>query len=113
VESLEFTLASGEKTFRPMGLTDIPGGAGSSGVYAAVFGLGFLFAHKRIWIRAFDIATVLLGMIAVMMSQVRVSFVVLVISLVGTIALFAGRHGVRRSASLIFTVVGAALAAYI
>ena len=45
-EGLKIELANGERVLRPMGLTDVPGGAATAGMYAIVFGAGFLLtAH--------------------------------------------------------------------
>ncbi|HET6763466.1 MAG TPA: hypothetical protein VFH27_07330, partial [Longimicrobiaceae bacterium] len=37
VESLKLVTSSGERVFRPMGLTDMPGGAAISGLYSVLF----------------------------------------------------------------------------
>ena len=41
-ESLKIVTTGGVRVFRPMGLTDVPGGAASSGLYAVVLGLGVM-----------------------------------------------------------------------
>jgi hypothetical protein len=40
--SLQIQLASGERVFRPMGLSDVPGGAAYGGMYAVLLGIGIL-----------------------------------------------------------------------
>jgi hypothetical protein len=65
VSGLEITLASGERVFRPMGLTDSPGGAASAGMYAVLLGIGMLLSAKPPFKGARPIA--LVGMIAGLM----------------------------------------------
>ncbi len=43
-ESLKFTLADGQRVWRPMGLTDQPSGAGASGLSAILLGLGLMLS---------------------------------------------------------------------
>ena len=43
VGSLSIQLADGSRTLRPMGLTDMPGGAAGGGSFAILFGIGLLF----------------------------------------------------------------------
>ena len=62
---LEIVLASGERTFRPMGLTDSPGGAASAGMYAVLFGIGMLLSPKHPFAGARPLA--LFGMVAGLM----------------------------------------------
>lgn len=45
--ALEIQLASGVRVFRPMGLTDTPGGAAFAGLYATLLGTGILLCTKR------------------------------------------------------------------
>jgi len=65
VAGLEIELASGERVFRPMGLTDSPGGAASAGMYAVLLGIGMLLSAKPPFKGARPVA--LVGMIAGLM----------------------------------------------
>ncbi len=65
------TLANGEQTLRPMGLTDLPGGAARAGLYAFLFGLGFFFYFKE-WVgRGCGVASMGLGLFCIYLSQIR------------------------------------------
>ncbi|HYV46855.1 MAG TPA: hypothetical protein VFA20_18450 [Myxococcaceae bacterium] len=104
VNGLTITTATGEVTFRPMGLTDTPGGAGASGVYAALFGVGILFGYRQVWLRAMSMGSVGLGMVAVYLSQVRLAFVVLGLSLVAAGIIIMLRRGARWASGFVAAV---------
>ncbi len=70
-EGLKIELANGEKVWRPMGLTDMPGGAGTAGMYAFLFGLGFLFYWKSWPMRAASIASLGIGLCCIYLTQIR------------------------------------------
>lgn len=112
VSGMEIRLASGERTLRPMGLTDVPGGAGPSGVYATLFSVGMLYASRRLWRRAVALVAMPVGMAAVYLSHVRVSMVMLLICLTGAGVVLLLRRGVRRIAGFATAVVIAAVGAY-
>jgi len=104
VGSLTITTNTGETTFRPMGLTDIPGGAGTSGVYAALFGVGILFGYRPYWLRALALASIALGIVAVYLSQVRLALVVLALSLFAAGVVIMLRRGARWAAGFVAAV---------
>ena len=75
VNDLKIQTASGERTFRPMGLSDVPGGAAASGFYTALLGLGFLLTEKQmVWKVLFSLG-ILAGMVCLYLSQVRMYMV--------------------------------------
>lgn len=104
VNGLTITTNTGEVTFRPMGLSDTPGGAGASGVYAALFGVGILFGYRQYWLRAVALGSVALGMVAVYLSQVRLAVVVLALSLVAAGVIIMIRRGARWAAGFVASV---------
>jgi hypothetical protein len=69
-ESLKVTLANGEKVFRPMGLTDMPGGAAPAGMYAVLFGLGFVLVSRG-FLRLAAIGSMAVGLFCIYLSQTR------------------------------------------
>lgn len=71
--SLEIQLASGERVFRPMGLTDTPGGAAFAGLYALLLGTGVLLSTKRPFrgAKALAVGSMLAGLICLYLCQVR------------------------------------------
>ncbi len=71
VGSLYITTASGERVFRPMGLTDTPGGAGSAGMYAVLLGMGLFLVMRGFWTRVALGASMAAGITAIYLSQVR------------------------------------------
>jgi hypothetical protein len=106
LESLRITLANGESVYRPMGLTDTPGGAGVAGYYAVLLGLGFLLDRPRWWFRALLVASMLAGMFAIYLSQLRSILIMLGVSVIAIGAILGIQ---RRLGKLLGT--GALLAA--
>ncbi|MGA9836937.1 MAG: hypothetical protein WBQ26_06440 [Gemmatimonadaceae bacterium] len=96
VESLMITTSGGVRVFRPMGLTDVPGGAGSSGFYAVVLGIGMYFTVRRRWLSVAAIGTVLLGLMCLYLSQVRALMVITGISIVAVTGILVLRRDYRR-----------------
>ena len=100
--AMRITLASGETVYRPMGLSDTPGGAATAGFYAAILGMGVAQSRKIFWgSRALGLASVLVGIMALLLSHVRslvvagVSTVLIVV--IGTPAAYAfARFPIRR-----------------
>jgi hypothetical protein len=89
LDSLKVTLANGERVFRPMGLTDVPGGAASAGMYAVLFGLGFLLIDRRGLIRIAALAGMGVGLFCIYLSQTRSVLImtgVCVLTLAATLA---------------------------
>jgi hypothetical protein len=70
-------LASGEWIPRPMGLTDIPGGAASSGLYATLLGLGITLAKPFRHARLVGLLSMTAGMICIYLCQIRAMLVML------------------------------------
>lgn len=112
VAGMQITLGSGAQTFRPMGLTDVPGGVGPSGVYAALFSVAQLYANRKLWTRVAALGAMGVGIMAVYLSHVRVSVVMLAICLGSAGVVFLLRRGLRRLTSLIVAVVVIGALAY-
>lgn len=72
MRGLEIETAKGQRVFRPMGLTDLPGGAAVAGVYAGLFGIGFLLSERKAALRWLAGGGVLAGLTCIYLSQVRV-----------------------------------------
>lgn len=77
VNDLYIKNAQGERVFRPMGLTDVPGGAATAGFYAALFGISLMLTEKRPAMRGLYMASLVIGLICLYLSQVRVTLVML------------------------------------
>lgn len=96
VRSLQFTLANGERIFRPMGLTDTPGGAASAGFFVVLLGSGFLLASRRIAAIGASVGLMMLGVFCLYLSQVRATTVILAVALVVLAGLLAMAGQVQR-----------------
>ena len=81
-EGLKIKLDDGRELFRPMGLSDSPGGAGPAGVIAVATGLGFAIGERNVAVRVLAAAGAALGMFCVYISQVRAALVVVVVNMV-------------------------------
>jgi len=99
-DNLLITLPTGQKTYRPMGLTDVPGGAATAGMYAILFSLGFFVVMRSPMIRAAALASMMIGLFCICLSQVR--FIVVMTTLtVGVFAVIVVRRGeISRLAAL-------------
>jgi hypothetical protein len=109
-EALQIKLVSGEWTFRPMGLTDTPGGAASAGLYAIVLGTGVVLLEKPPFSGARIVAmgSLVAGTMCIYLCQIRSLLVMALICLVtlGALLLVTGR--VSRMLGL-FATIGAVI----
>lgn len=80
VKSLHLATPDGRWIIRPMGLSDVPGGAATAGLYAVLLGFGFFLSRPAWWIRLACAASMSLGMLCIYLSQVRSVLVVLLVS---------------------------------
>ena len=78
-DNLKITLADGQEAYRPMGLTDIPGGAGVAGFYTVVFGLGIWLTSNRQMAKVIGAVGIFLGAYCIYLSQVRSLLVLIAI----------------------------------
>jgi hypothetical protein len=81
VEGAKITLASGRQVFRPMGLSDMPGGAAGSGLYSIVFALGIWTVDRRLWMNALCLISMICAFFCIYLSQVRSILVMVAVSL--------------------------------
>ena len=96
-EALKIVLADGATIFRPMGLTDTPGGAAAAGLTAYLLGLGFLTTARSVTSRLAALGGVAAGLFCLVLCQVRVS---VVLAGVMTVALAAALVAARRTRDL-------------
>ena len=101
IESLKITTASGQRVFRPMGLTDVPGGASISGLYAVLLGVGFFLTRRTPGMMAAALASIGLGVACLYLSQVRALVVMTGISLIAVGGVLVWRRDVRRLSALV------------
>lgn len=69
--ALEIVLASGARVFRPMGLSDMPGGAASAGLYAVLLGTGMLLSPTFKGARFLAVGSMITGLMCLYLCQVR------------------------------------------
>lgn len=113
IESLKITTATGQRVFRPMGLTDMPGGAAISGLYAVLLGVAFFLTRRTPFVMAASLASVGLGVACLYLSQVRALVVMTGISLVAVSAVLVWRRDVRRLTTLVLGVVAMVVIGYV
>lgn len=88
-----FRNSFGEMVFRPMGLTDTPGGAAAAGFIAVLFATAFLLFERRPRMQILYAASMLIGMAAIYLSQVRVMLLMTLICMAAMVALLTLRVG--------------------
>lgn len=70
-ENLRITLANGAEVYRPMGLTDVPGGAATAGFYALLLGVGIALRERNPIFRIVCMGSAAIGLFCIYLSQVR------------------------------------------
>lgn len=110
IGSLTIVLANGVRTFRPMGLTDAPGGAAISGLNAILFGVGLLFTERRLAMRVLATLGMLAGLFVIFLSHVRVSLVMAACGVLIVGFMFFRRGDIKRATSLLTVMTLVALA---
>jgi hypothetical protein len=81
-EQLLITLANGQQVYRPMGLTDRPGGAAAAGFYAFMFGVAIALKNKNPILRIACLGSAGIGLFCIYLSQVRSMLVLAAISMI-------------------------------
>jgi hypothetical protein len=100
LESLKIVTAGGQKVYRPMGLTDMPGGAGISGLYAVLFGMGFFLTRRHPAVLGLALLGMGTGTACLYLSQVRALVVMTGVSVVAITVILMWRRDLRRLTSL-------------
>jgi hypothetical protein len=110
LQALMLTLNDGTRVLRPMGLTDVPGAASASGMYAVIFGAAFLIRSKRLLTRGLFIVSMLAGIACIALCQIRALAVVVAIAL-ATLGLLLVRARKFWQLTIIGATVGVAVVA--
>jgi hypothetical protein len=111
-QSLQFEVASGQRIFRPFGLTDTPGGASTGAFYSVLLGGGFLISSKRGVIRALSIGGIFLGVVCLYLCQVRAVAVMLLVCMLAIAGVLALNGRLMRLTKLVLVVGGFAIAGF-
>ncbi|RKH32753.1 hypothetical protein D7X12_36920, partial [Corallococcus sicarius] len=93
LRSLQFETASGARVFRPMGLTDLPGGAATGAFYAVLLGSALLLSRQGTWKRVLSVGGIGVGLVSLYLCQVRAAAVTLLVCMLamGLVLMVAGR----------------------
>lgn len=113
VQGLQITLAGGARVFRPMGLTDSPGGAATAGFYSVLFGVACLLAFRRTWLKALCVGSMMVGMMCLYLCQVRVMLVMTGICVVTFLVTLGWQRRVAHLAQVITLTVAVVLAGFL
>ncbi len=107
---LKIQLANGKYIYRPMGLTDTPGGAGVAGLWTILFGLGLtLTTQTKSWLKAVALGSMSVGVLCILLCQIRSVMVMLAIMmavLAGTMAWRQQWMRLARWAMLLVVLLG-------
>ncbi|RKH12013.1 hypothetical protein D7X74_24345 [Corallococcus sp. CA047B] len=112
IRSLQFETASGARVFRPMGLTDLPGGAATGAFYAVLLGGALLLSRQDTWKRVLGVGGIGVGLVSLYLCQVRAAAVTLLVCMLamGLVLMVGGR--LMRLAVLGGVVGGLAVVAF-
>jgi hypothetical protein len=113
INGLQITLANGDRVFRPMGLTDVPGGAGIGAVYTILFSCAFLLDRPRAWFRALLLGSLFLACFTLYLCQVRAFLVILAAGFAAMIGTFIYQRRVGRLFAIAVPVGAVATAAFL
>jgi hypothetical protein len=100
VEAQVITTASGQSVFRPVGLTDRPGGAATGGFYAVLFGVGLLLTDRRTWLKAVSLVSITVGLMVIYLSQIRSIMVLTAVSVLVCAAMLVWRRDLAKAGML-------------
>ena len=100
-ESLKIQLDDGQSLYRPMGLSDSPGGAGTAGLATFVAGLALAVSDRVTLIRVLALMSAAVGIFCVYISQVRTMLIVAGIDLIVFTFITAVRGKLDRAAGLL------------
>jgi hypothetical protein len=106
--ALMIRLSSGALVVRPMGLTDLPGGAAVGGLHAALFGLGMALTKPFRGAAVAGVTSMVIGITCIYLSHVRSGLVTLAICCVVLLIVLAASG--RLSRLVLALVIGAFVA---
>jgi hypothetical protein len=104
----DVVLADGTVVLRPLGLTDTPGGAATGGLYAIVLGAGIFLSSEKWLMKGVAGAGMLVGLFAILLSQVRVDLVMSGLCLL-VLVIVLMRRGEWKYVAGLGTVMGAVI----
>lgn len=112
VAELSITLANGAKVYRPMGLTDSPGGAAMAGFYALLLGVGIALRERNPILRIACMGSAGIGLFCLYLSQVRSILVFSGVCLVCLAAVLARKGQFGRLTAMIVGSIALVVATF-
>jgi|HubBroStandDraft_2_1064218.scaffolds.fasta_scaffold04005_4 hypothetical protein len=113
VQALHITLADGTRVFRPMGLTDSPGGASIGAAISIIFAVAFLLDKPSPLFAVVLLASVGVSCFTMYLCQVRSMLAMVVASLLALSLPFVTQRRVGRYLWIVIPIAGIAVAAYV
>jgi hypothetical protein len=110
IDTTWITLADGRRIQRPFGLSDTPGGAASSGMFAVVLGLVLLMSSAKTIVRLVALAGLLAGMFCIYVCQIRSIMVITLLSAAALVFLQFWQGKLNRVAGLLLIIPAIAAA---
>ncbi|MEA5581258.1 hypothetical protein VB620_07885 [Nodularia harveyana UHCC-0300] len=111
-DNLLISLANGTQVYRPMGLSDVPGGAASSGLYALLFGVVIALKYKNPILKLSAIASGGLGLFCIYLTQVRSILVLAAVSMVFLAVVLLRTGQIARATAMISSVTALFIGAF-
>jgi len=97
LQGLKVKLDDGTSVFRPMGLSDSPGGASAAGQEVIVLGMGIAIFERQLLLRILGMASAGLGTFCILITQVRSALVLAVIGIGVLLGILILRGRVQRA----------------
>ncbi|MDV3349872.1 hypothetical protein QGP82_14300 [Leptothoe sp. LEGE 181152] len=110
LEGLQITLANGQTVYRPMGLTDQPGGAALAGFYAIIFGVGIALNSRNRLLQGFCALSSAIGLFVITLTQVRSVLMFVIICLLSLALVLLVQKKIGRLAALSGGIVSISIA---
>jgi hypothetical protein len=104
-----FVLADGTKIIRPKGLTDVPGGASTGGVYSIVLGTGLLLTSRSLLLRIAAISGMVAGLFCIFICQMRTNLIITGIATLSLIFVLLYRRDYGRAGFFLAIAIAVAL----
>jgi hypothetical protein len=112
-DGLLVTLDDGRTVFRPMGLSDTPGGAAAAGMFAVLTGFAVATSSRNWLLRAATIPAAIVGLFCIYLCQIRSTLILTTISLIGLTARMTVRGRLGRAAGLVVAAVAVGVGGFV
>jgi hypothetical protein len=113
LSALKITLADGTRVYRPMGLTDGPGGAGIGGMYCVLFAVALWLERPRLLFRLVLLCSMGAGLFALYLCQVRSLLVMLIPAFLVSVGSQLSQRRFGRIAAIVAPLLITALVAFV